>query len=232
MKTNRKLRPGFTLVELLVVIVIIASLAGLTAPMVMRQKKKGDQTEAINNARQIGLAFTEFDNEYGSFPDAATATEVENNNPDTNLTMGTTSSNDYFKQLMAANIASSESMFYAKTSSSKKPDNVFNSDAEALKGGEVGFAYLLKNDGTAFGTTGNSGRPTIMTPMVEGSTQEFDPDPFDSKLVVAKVDGSVVSLPISNKKAKLGANDFFAAGDDSVWGAGSSVPSVRAPLKK
>lgn len=67
MKTNVKTRRGFTLVELLVVIVIIASLAGLTAPMVIRQRKKADQTEATNNARQIGLALLEFENDYGSY---------------------------------------------------------------------------------------------------------------------------------------------------------------------
>ena len=64
MKTNHKTRRGFTLVELLVVIVIIAALAGLTAPMVIRQRKKADQTEAVSNARQIGLALFEFENEY------------------------------------------------------------------------------------------------------------------------------------------------------------------------
>jgi prepilin-type N-terminal cleavage/methylation domain-containing protein len=49
MKTNvQTTRRGFTLVELLVVIVIIASLAGLTAPMVIRQRKKADQTEAVS----------------------------------------------------------------------------------------------------------------------------------------------------------------------------------------
>ena len=62
--------------ELLVVIVIIAALAGLTAPMVIRQRKKADQTEAVSNARQIGFALFEFETAYGSFPDATTGPTV------------------------------------------------------------------------------------------------------------------------------------------------------------
>ncbi len=76
MKTNQHKRRGFTLVELLVVIVIIASLAGLTAPMVIRQRKKADQTQAISNARQIGLALFEFESEFGSYPDTRATVEI------------------------------------------------------------------------------------------------------------------------------------------------------------
>ena len=76
MKTNNRKLRGFTLVELLVVIVIIAALAGLSAPMILRQRKAADRTEAINNAKQIGLALLEFDQEFGGFPDDDTAESV------------------------------------------------------------------------------------------------------------------------------------------------------------
>lgn len=46
-------------------IVVIAMLAGLTAPMVIRQRKKADQTEAVGNARQIGLVLLDFQYDYG-----------------------------------------------------------------------------------------------------------------------------------------------------------------------
>ena len=125
MKTNpRKTRRGFTLVELLVVIVIIAALAGLTAPMVIRQRKKADQTEAVNNARQIGLALFEFETEYGAFPDKDTATAVTAATGET--APDGTNSNDKFRQLIAAGIAQSEAMFFAKSAYTKKPDGVIS----------------------------------------------------------------------------------------------------------
>src|SRR6478735_4403542 len=124
MKTKyTSMRRGFTLVELLVVIVIIAALAGLTAPMVIRQRKKADQTEAVSNARQIGMALFEFETEYGSFPDAATATAVATAT-ETPAVSGTTS-NDRFRQLIRAGITENEAMFFAKTGFSKKPDGVY-----------------------------------------------------------------------------------------------------------
>src|SRR6478672_2565076 len=175
MKTNPTMRRGFTLVELLVVIVIIAALAGLTAPMVIRQRKKADQTEAVSNARQIGLALFEFETAYGSFPDKTTATTVKENTG-TTLTFDGSTANDYFRQLMAAEIAQSETLFYAKTAFSKKPDNVFNTTDKALSDGEVGFAYLLNVD-SAFSTAGNPARPILAAPQAfPFATAQFDPD--------------------------------------------------------
>jgi prepilin-type N-terminal cleavage/methylation domain-containing protein/prepilin-type processing-associated H-X9-DG protein len=55
MKSTRPLkRPGFTLVELLVVIVIIATLAALSLTIGPKMMAKAKATEAMNNIRQIG----------------------------------------------------------------------------------------------------------------------------------------------------------------------------------
>lgn len=216
MKTNPKTRRGFTLVELLVVIVIIASLAGLTAPMVIRQRKKADQTEATSNARQIGLAMFEFETEYGSFPDGATEALVLN---EAGYTLGTTASNDYFRQLLAADLSQSEAMFFAKTKRSpRKPDGDIDG-AEALKGGEVGFAYIL--NGTAGqSTAGNPSRVIAAAPLLLAS-DDFDPDPYDKKAVLLRVDNSVSSVPIdSSNKAVLvsGATPVLLLDPGGIWG--------------
>lgn len=53
---RRRSAAGFTLVELLVVIVIIAILAALVMPAYASVKRKGQQTASINNLRQWGAA--------------------------------------------------------------------------------------------------------------------------------------------------------------------------------
>lgn len=233
MKTNiQPMRRGFTLVELLVVIVIIAALAGLTAPMVIRQRKKADHTEAVNNARQIGLGMLEFEQSYGVFPDDTTAAEVTTNTGST-LTLGTSNSNDYFRQLMAAEITQSEAMFYAKISYTKKPDNVFK-DADALEDGEVGFGYIM-NSTTGLSTAGNPARPYVIAPLLKDNTSgEFDIDPYDSKAVTLRLDGSVQAPAIkkTDKKVQLGGGKtLMDTGDDTIWGT-DVTPTIKAPKPK
>ena len=116
MRTNPIRRRGFTLVELLVVIVIIASLAALSVPMIMGQVKKAAKAEAISNSKQIGIAMFEFESEYGSFPDAGTLADLVLAFPTPAVTgLAGADSNGYFKQLLHAGIVQSEEIFFAKT---------------------------------------------------------------------------------------------------------------------
>jgi prepilin-type N-terminal cleavage/methylation domain-containing protein len=236
MKQKLHIRRGFTLVELLVVIVIIAALAGLTAPMVIRQRKKADQTEAVNNAKQIGLAMFEFENAFGSFPDGnATISQITAGD----FTIASPStSNDYFRQLMAAEISQSEAMFYAKAGYSKKPDNVYLPSGTALAPGEVGFGYIM-NDTEAFSTSGNPSRPIVVAPLAfaagaVATDGKFDVDMYDSKAVVLRIDNSVQSLNVtrSTQQASLGGNaTLLTGGASSVWGTDVS-PTIVPPDKK
>jgi hypothetical protein len=161
----------------------------LCAPLVFRSRKNTGKAEAINNARQIGLALVEFETEFGKFPDAKTITAVQSKSGPP-LLLGTKTSNDFFRQLMASDIAQSEAMFYAKNRSTRKPDGLMHG-SHALAKGECGFTYFL-----GASSSDNPGRPLVVAPMIPG-TDRFDPKPFKGKAVILKLDNSVSSLPIN-----------------------------------
>lgn len=211
MKTNKQTRRGFTLVELLVVIVIIASLASLSVPMIIRQKKKADQATAISNAGQLYYAFIGFDEEYGTFPDTVTQVDVAAAFPDTTIgAANTTNSNGYLRQLFISGQIDSEAIFYVKTGKTKKPDGVITG-VDCLETRENGFSYIL--DGTdALSTAGNSARPIICTP--NDTTTTFNPDPFDKKAVFLRVDKSVTT---ENIKADGTVALMTDTSQTSIW---------------
>lgn len=62
------IKPGFTLVELLVVIVIIGTLAGLLLPAVQQAREAARRSSCGNNLKQIGTALLNFESAKKAFP--------------------------------------------------------------------------------------------------------------------------------------------------------------------
>jgi prepilin-type N-terminal cleavage/methylation domain-containing protein/prepilin-type processing-associated H-X9-DG protein len=63
------LRLGFTLIELLVVMAILSILMALLLPAIQSGKEKGQQAQCMQNLRQFGLAYAQYNNDFdGMFP--------------------------------------------------------------------------------------------------------------------------------------------------------------------
>ncbi len=148
------------------------------------QRAKADLHEAYANMRCVGCMLVEFDTEYASYPNASTAADVKAATS-TTLTLGTATSNQLFRQMLAGGGGKSEKPFWAKTAiSPKKPDDDFSSDATAFAKGECGFTYVAGLDASSAPDA-----PVLLCPMIPGSLT-FDPEPFRGKAVILTVDNA------------------------------------------
>jgi hypothetical protein len=178
------------------------------------------RTLAINSIRQLGFALMEFESEYGSYPANTTIAKVQAIHPST-IPMCTSSSNDYFRQLLASEIANDERMFYASNPTSRVPDNVFLG-SKALEKGECGFAYVsgLSPSQNPLET------PIVVYPLVPGKLL-FDFLPLNGHAVILRLDTSVITLPVDKSgHVYLNGKDLF---DPSQPFWGGKVPDVKWP---
>lgn len=209
---------GLVMGYLGVLILGVALLSGLAAPLVIRQRKKADQAQALSNARAVGIALYEFKTEYGGFPDDTTAAMVAEATATPKIPGK--SANDRFRQLTRSGIIQSESLFYANAAGVREPDGLIDGD-NFLAPGECAFAYVEN-----VVTTDAIARPLAMTPFVPG-TLSFDHLPFDNKAVVLWTDNSVRSLPIDRNTGEVmldGKN--LLDPDHPIW---AGKPPVIAP---
>lgn len=231
MKLKKTLHKGFTLVELLVVIAIIAVLAGLATPAILKAKKNADKAKTISNARQIGIALSEFDNSFGSYPSDDTRQTLEDEGVD--VPDGDTS-NAYLAQLIVSKAIDGEKIFYAKgVRGSKEGDDITNSRDKVLEKGECGFGYVMLADNEALSASySTSATPLVVAPLKEaGIDPVFETNAYNNECVYLRGDSSVATNRLTEEgKATLTGQrgkNLFSVGDDTIWE--DDQPDVKGP---
>jgi type II secretory pathway pseudopilin PulG len=230
-------RSGLSPAMLVVVTVILIAVAVGVNPSIIpkQQRKAADRTEAIYNIKQVSMMLTEFESEYGRFPDNETALEVKRRTK-TDFSLTGEYSNDYFRQLLATGSDKSEKPFWSKTAQSpKKPDDNFSTPAKALEAGEVGFSYIMASPTQGQKAADEPSRPVVVTASYKFQTDwTFDPEVFSGKAVVLRLDNSATAMQIrqDNKKVSTSAGKTLGdIGDQTPWGT-TMAPVLRAPLPR
>ena len=72
-RRRRCARAGFSLVEIMVVVLIISVLAALSVPIMARIKRKAKTSVLVNDFRAFAGAFENYAQEFGTFPAEAAA---------------------------------------------------------------------------------------------------------------------------------------------------------------
>lgn len=188
MKTNTKSR-AFTLIELLVVISIIAILAGIATPIYSTVIMNGQQADATNNVRQIGLALRiQAGDKNGIFPRGKNVY---------NQTI--TTANDAFRSLVPAQIDNERVFSVSRSIAGPDADNRIEPAAEILRPGENHWAYI-----EGLTTSSNSNWPLVVDSTDgSGTYTEVEGDRGGTwkgtKAVMLRVDGGVILAPLKGE---------------------------------
>ncbi|OYV00314.1 MAG: hypothetical protein CFE26_24150 [Verrucomicrobiales bacterium VVV1] len=183
---------------------VLLGLWEVVTSMLLTSRKSPNLVTATSNARQIGQALLEFENQYSKFPDATTAALVQAETGST-WTLSEATSNDLFQQLIVSGIALSEEIFYAKTPWTRKADNLFTTESQALATRECSFAYIA-----GLSAKDDPSTPICVTPLEPGKLT-FDRNSIEgNRAIILCVDQRCLILPIDpSGRAILNGMDLF-----------------------
>lgn len=191
MKVKPKQIQGFTLIELMVVITIIAVLASFAMPAFTRMQESAKITKDTSNVRQIILACKSFATDFeGSYP--SWKIEEGGGGGDEESDLGT--STEAFNVLISEGYIDTESVFWYKTTNPEK-QRPPRENGE-LESDEVTYTYVKGQLDTTFS------RSPLVADEQEGpgSYGEYHPWLSSKKAVVGYCGGNVAAERLDSKE--------------------------------
>lgn len=238
MTTN--LRKGFSLVELLVVIAVMAILMSIAFPAFGLITKKAESIRVSANVSQIVRSLVLFQTDKGTYP-----TDSEAFLNGFNVSTAPSSANEYFAQLMTEGIidGGGEPLFYTKGSAicadAPEPDGIITNNGgdidpnEILKPGECGLSYIAN-----LSSRTPSSAPIVMDSTIDGNSgSDFDLELRGGKVIVGLLNQSVIEARIdrdSPSRITRGGTDtepnLADFGNQQIYGqTGGNTPEFTSP---
>ncbi len=212
-------KPAFGIKLVLWVLLVIFVFGMIMIPVVIREGKKMDMTQAMNNSRSIYGVMMDFESDFGRLPDDNSAAK----NPELNDFRGN-HSDDYLGQLIAGGYVRSEEIFFVKDVRYRnlKPDDVISPPSRIFENNECGFSYVMTEvNGKRFGlSTDDDGRlPILMAPLVN-EWGSFEHKSYSGRGVYLRVDGSASNekLDPSDHKIYVNGVTLLDSGRHTMWG--------------
>ena len=208
MKNNKfnRLKGGFTLVELLVVIGIIAALAAFSTPAIFNAQKTAARTTSINNIKNIKTALDIFAMDFdGEFVSDTTASS---------FTTGTANTSEGCFTILiesGALSAADEAIFYTKELRNDVTSHVVGDGNGTLTANENAYSYVKNLTNTSPGAA-----PIVSTKLADTSGT-FYTTTWDHRGIVARVNGQVKAFRLQ------GAPGNNAQIQESVGGTNANV---------
>ena len=154
MKHNFKAAEGFTLVELLVVIAVIAILAALLLPAISAAKRKAQRTVCVSNLRQINLGIRMYsDDSHDATPSPGSAASP------TNFVTLYSAYRQLMQSYLGANGASSPTdKTFVCPADTFYPNHIFTDDAAPTEYVQQGLHETPYVDFSSYSFNGGDGR--------------------------------------------------------------------------